>query len=167
MNINETHLPRQVEQSDTYQQIVSALSATTRHLWDEHTLAVPEINLSEHMKQTLITARRTGRVLQGLEAAGEQLRREEQGLKKLKAQQGPDHTERVSRLMLVSNDGTKWFYKDIDKICRRYAPRLLCCRLRSNSREIGGLLFGKNSMAKCILIDHKDAVSQVLLSLVP
>ena len=111
----------------------------------------------------MLSARRTGRAVRGYENASDLLNLESVGINKLKKQDGQG--ERISRLVLMSNDGVGNFYNKAEKLILKNSPRVLGCIIESDSYEIGSLLFGEGKKAKFILIDHNDAVSGVLLSI--
>jgi hypothetical protein len=157
-------LPRGLEASGQAPQILQTLRASCRPLWPDSDEPVPVVPLSGALRRSLLTARRCGQLLRGFEAAAETLARERQGLDRLA---GQSHGQRISRIMLLSSDGSERFYREAELLIERHRPRLLACLLEADSRELGGLLFGRDASAKCILITHKNAVAHMLLSLVP
>lgn len=80
-------------------------------------------------------------------------------------QSGISRGMRVSRLLLLSDDGAVRFYRAVDSLLRTHGPRVLAMRLNADAATLGGLLFGPNRIARLLMIEHKDAVSEVLLSL--
>ncbi len=102
--------------------------------------------------------------MRGFDNASEILLLERNGILKLNKQDGQG--DRISRLILMSNDGSDNFYNKAEKLIFKHSPRVLGCIIESDSYELGSLLFGEGKIAKLILIDHKDAVSGVLLSII-
>ena len=66
---------------------------------------------------------------------------------------------------MVTDDGPERFYRNVESLLRRHAPRVLGLRLSANERVLGELLFGPDQVARLLLVEHKDAVSKVLLAL--
>ncbi|MDY0186569.1 MAG: hypothetical protein RBR16_01460 [Syntrophus sp. (in: bacteria)] len=152
-------LPRELQSSENGAAIQAALQAQTRRLRSESDLAVPVLALNSLLSQVLKTAERRGHLCIGLEAAGEKLARERKGLLKMVREQGLFVGERISRLILVANDGTERFYRSVDWLAKDHGSRMLVCLLDVPGIEIGRILFGKERNIKLLLIDHKDTVS--------
>jgi len=74
--------------------------------------------------------------------------------------------QRVSRLLVIADDGAERFYRNVEGVVRRHAPRVLALRLSTDERMLGNLLFGPNQVARLLLVEHKNAVSAILLALV-
>jgi hypothetical protein len=72
---------------------------------------------------------------------------------------------RISRLLLLADDGADRFYRRVESLLRRHGPRVLALRLDLDAAALGGLLFGPGRRARLLLIEHKDAVCRVLLAL--
>ena len=156
-------LPRQIESEFPGNTIISVLQARTRKLWDAGTLDVPVLGLSAPLKNALIAARRCGRIVRGLEEATATLDKEGRGIDLLKqhAAQG----KRVSRLMLLADDGSNHFYRNAERLLEKHAPRVLGCVVEADSFSLGSLLFGPETAAKLVLVCHKDDVVRLLLAL--
>ena len=157
-------LPRQLVSDPKAEGLLEQLFSCTRKLNQESGLAVPVFELTDAIKKSLLTARRAGHALRGFDNASEILLLERNGILKLNKQDGQG--DRISRLVLMSNDGVDNFYNKAEKLIIRHSPRVLGCIIESDSYELGSLLFGEGKIAKLILIDHKDAVSGILLSAV-
>lgn len=76
------------------------------------------------------------------------------------------HGNRISRLLFFSNDGAERFYRHIEQTLLEHTPRLLGCLLDIDGSALGHLITGKSGIIKIIMIDHKDAVSDVLNALI-
>jgi hypothetical protein len=68
---------------------------------------------------------------------------------------------------LFSDDGAERLYRHIEQILTAHAPRLLGCRLDMDSPKQSQAVFSKNAAVKVILVEHKDAGSEVLSALIP
>jgi len=107
-------------------------------------------------------AHRAGRVIRGLETAKRTLAAEERGLHMADESSGVKRGGRVSRLLLLSDDGSDGFYRQVDNLMTRHAPRVLAIRLQVDAAGLGGSLFGAGSETRLLMIQHKEAVAAVL-----
>lgn len=144
----------------------TALYTQTQKLRTDGDLVVPLLTVTSDLVETLRTAERRGHLRIGLDAAEEKLARERQGLLKMEKEQGLFVGKRISRLILVANDGTERFYRSVEWLAKDHQSRLLVCRLNIPGSEIGRILFGEERNIKLLLIDHKDTVSLVFQTLI-
>jgi len=154
--VQPPRLPRQIEGDILHAAIQSALTARTRRLWES--VEVPQLVLSGALLDALRAALVRGQLQRGLEASVAALEAERKGL----MTQG----ERVSRLCLVTNDGAERFYRQVERCLTAHAPRVLGGFLDADGATLGKSLYGRDSAVKLVLVDHKDAVSAILRSLV-
>jgi hypothetical protein len=157
-------LPRHIESDPSFTKILSLLQARTHKLQDGSKMNVSLLELTHTLTDALLTAYRAGHVTRGLEAAAEKLDDERSGLLKLK--QRVAQGERISRLAIMSNDGSKRFYREADRLLEKHSPRVLGCVVNTDSSNLGNLLFGPGNSAKIILINHKEEVSRILRALI-
>jgi hypothetical protein len=148
-------LPRQIEGDPRAARVRDALSASARPLWARGTLAVATAPLDAALAAAL----------GGLEAIAQQLDAEAKGMADADRASGAARGARVSRLLLVSDDGAERFYRHVETLLRRHADRVLGVRLEAGAAELGALLFGPSALARVVLVEHKDAVAAVLLAL--
>ncbi len=66
---------------------------------------------------------------------------------------------------MLSDDGSERFYRNVESLIQRHTPRVLALRLTTDEGTLGELLFGPDQRARLLLVEHKDAVSTVLLAL--
>lgn len=104
--------------------------------------------------------------MRSLEGAERRLAAEGRGLSLVDQQSGVLRGARVSRLLVLADDGTERFYRRVEKLLRQQGPRVLPLRLDLNAETLGQMLFGPGRRALLLLVDHKEAVSAVLLALV-
>lgn len=117
------------------------------------------------MKTALVSARQAGFVVRGLEAAERKLAEEERGLALVPAQERKaDAAVRISRLLLVTNDGSGRFYRNVESLLRRHGPRIHAIRLEIDEHELGEFLYGPDRVARLVLLEHKNAVAAFLLA---
>ncbi len=156
------HYPLQEDEA-----LYRALYARTQKIRVEGELVVPLLTSTTALVGALRTAQRRGHLRIGLEAAEEKLARERQGLLKMEREQGLQVGKRISRLILVADDGTERFYRSVEWLAKDHASRMLVCRLDIPGSEIGRILFGEERNIKLLLVDHKDSVSLIFQSLIP
>jgi len=159
-------LPKLVEADPRAQELLRILPAHTRLLWPEGKIHVPMVAFSPALAEALRTARRAGQLLRSLEGAERRLAAEDRGLSLVDRQSGVLRGARVSRLLVLADDGTDRFYRQVEKLLRQQGPRVLALRLDVKAETLGQMLFGPGRRAVLLLLDHKEAVSAVLLALV-
>ena len=162
MNISEMRLPRQLEADGSAESIRGELLARTSKLWPGGAIDVPVITLSEPMKAALKQARLQGRIRFGFEPILQKLAGEKKGISAVREQTDVPYGERISRLLLFSNDGAERFYRHIEQVLEAHAPRLLGCLLDIDGTALGELFTGKGGVIKIIMAEHKDVVADVL-----
>ena len=126
---------------------------------------MPTCTLTPELVEALRNARRAGQVVRGLESAEGRLANEDRGMGLADRQNGVPRGVRVSRLLVMANDGAERFYRQVERLLFRYGPRLLASRLDVNAEAFGALIFGPDSRARLLMLDHKEAVSAYLLAL--
>jgi hypothetical protein len=104
-------------------------------------------------------------VVRSLENAEHALAAEERGMEMADRKSGVPRGVRVSRLLLLANDGADRFYRQIEALLRRHGPRVLAVLLEIDETGLGELLFGPGSVARLLMLEHKQAVGSVLLAM--
>jgi len=110
----------------------------------------------------LFEARRARRLCRGLESAEETLANQQRGLRQAPAARVALGARRISRLLVVSEDGSARFYRQVEKLCVRHASRLEALVLECDEVELGRAIFGPGQLARAVLLDHKDVVLRFL-----
>jgi hypothetical protein len=116
----------------------------------------------------LFEARRSRRLVRGLEAAEEALEAQRRGVRSARSAAGeaPGSTpQRISRLLVVSEDGANRFYRNIDGLVRKYGAMLEVLVLACDEEALGAAAFGPGQRARALLVEHKEAVIRVLEAL--
>ena len=162
MNLANIRLPRQLEADNSDEAIRQILIKCAAKLIPGWKFDVPVINWSDPLKMALQKARLQGRIRLGLESITEQLASERYGIKNAHQSSGAAYGNRISRLLLFSNDGADSFYRHIEQLLEQNAPRLLGCKLNVDAGVLGQLILGKDKKIKIIMAEHKDVVSGVL-----
>lgn len=157
-------LPRLIEAEYPDSGILSMLQGRSRKLCETCLLDVPVIEFSEALKKALLAARRSGSITRGIEAVAHEMSRQRRGLEHLNRHipQG----RRISRLVLLSGDGTKNFYRKAEGLLSQHMPLVLGCVVDCDSLSMGSLLFGPGMTAKLVLVNRKKDVCRILLSLI-
>ena len=166
MKISEMSFPRQLEADGSADTIRGALMTRTAKLWTGGRIEVPVVVLSEPLKAVLQQARGQKRIRIGFDPILQKLAGEKKGIAGVREQTDAPYGERISRLLLFSNDGAERFYRHIEQVMEAHAPRLLGCLLNIDGSALGQLCMGKEAVIKIIMAEHKDVVSDVLRALV-
>jgi hypothetical protein len=164
-SMQNLRLPKSIEGDPHAEQLRGVLSANTQRLWAEGQLEIPSAKFEAALVTALMSAFSAGQLLRGLDSAERKLESEERGLKRVDERSGVERGQRVSRLLLLSDDGAERFYRQVERCLLRHGPRVLAIRLNVDAVGLGELFFGPGGLARCLLIHHKDAVSAILLAL--
>jgi hypothetical protein len=160
-----TRLPRAVEDDPNAARLSVELAARARPLWPGSEIGVAQAEISRELTAALRSAYSAGQIVRGLDAAGRKLAAEERGQKRSDRKTGVARGGRVSRLLVLTDDGAERFYRRVESLLRQHAPRVLAIRLSADEKALGRLLFGPDQVARSLMLEHKDAVSAVLLAL--
>jgi hypothetical protein len=114
------------------------------------------------LESALLIAHRDGRVVRGLETAERTLAGEECGMHLVDQSSGVKRGDRVSRLLLLADDGSDGFYRQVENLLKRHGPRVLAIRLDVDAAGLGAPLFGAGRITRLLMIQHKEAVAEVL-----
>ncbi len=165
MNLSDMRFPRQLEADGTTGIIRRTLMARTVKLWPGGDLDVSMITMSDPLKKVLQKARLKGQIRCGFEAIFDKLESERRGIANVRERKGAPYGDRISRLLLFSNDGAERFYRHIEHLLQAHAPRLLGCQLDINGSALGNVITGKDRMIKLVMAEHKEVVSEILRTL--
>ncbi|MDH3215144.1 MAG: hypothetical protein OEN01_02495 [Candidatus Krumholzibacteria bacterium] len=162
MSIQSLRLPKLVESDPRGTVLRQSLieHAQPIRAGSEISVAVAQF---DGLESALQSAHRAGRVVRGLETAERSLATEERGLRLVNHSSGVKRGDRVSRLLLLTDDGSDGFYRQVENLLRRHGPRVLAIRLNVDAAGLGAPLFGAGRTTRLLLIQHKEAVVAVLL----
>ncbi|MCA2961978.1 MAG: hypothetical protein IOD12_17140 [Silvanigrellales bacterium] len=155
-------LPKSWEADPDREKLLALLEGAARTLRADGTLRVPHLPLTDGFKSALAFARRCGKMRGGLENIETLLQREEAGFIKLAARGQDTRPQALTRILVVSDDGSDRFYRHCESLVTRYAPRILCVRLALSSPALGETFFGKETVVKALLVEQKEYVQRVL-----
>lgn len=158
-------LPKFVESDPRGVQLLDSFKAHAQPLWRKGGISIPAAVLSVEMAGALRKAQVSGQVIRGLENAERTLAAEERGLRMADRQTDAPRGDRVSRLILLANDGSERFYRNVETMLHRHGPRVLAVRLETDAGGLGELLFGPGRIARLVMLERKQAVGEVLLAM--
>jgi hypothetical protein len=161
-------LPKDVVADPRHDAVVNLLTTHTVLLWESGRNQVATLPMTDVLAAELRGALSAGHAFQGLELISERLASEQKGLDALR-EKAPDSPQnaRVSRLLLLANDGSERFYRDCDALLSRYPQRLLACRLEIPGEALGKALLGSAKMVRSVLVVDKKVGARALLALLP
>ena len=161
-------LPKLLEQNpEQSKQLRGVLSKSRTLLWEGGRIQVHTCAWTSELEKSISFSRRCGAMVGGLEKIRSTLAKEQQGLDLLQERQSDqDHmSPRVSRLLLIANDGSERFNRGCESLLANYNERTLGLVLDTDS-SILGKFFGKEAKVKVALITRKEAVVRILTSLI-
>lgn len=158
-------LPKLVEADPRGAALLRGLDRHAVRLWRESELRVPTARLDAELSAVLRSARSAGRVVRGLDAAETTLASEERGLEMADRRARGPRGARVSRLLLLADDGAERFYRQVGSLLHRHRGRVLAVRLDVAAEALGALLFGPGRRARLLMLERKDAVAAALLAI--
>lgn len=162
MNLSDIHFPRQLEADGSTEKIREALAARKTKLWPEGKMEVSLLDISESLTGALKKARMQRRIRFGFDDIMDKLAAEKKGIDELLQKTKSQQNKRISRLLLFSNDGAERLYRHIEQTLTEHHLRILGCQLDVDGKKLGQLITGSSAGIKVILVEHKDAVSDVL-----
>lgn len=127
--------------------------------------ALARYPLDSGLGVALFEARRSRRLVRGLEGAEAALESQERGLALAAAARPDSGQRRISRLLIVSADGSSRFYDQVGRLLERYRARLEVVLLECDESQLGGAAFGPGRRARALLLEHKQAVTDFLVRL--
>jgi hypothetical protein len=164
-SLETLRLPKLVENHAQSAALHTALRAHPRKLWGGGAIEVPTAAWTPTLAAALGDAQREGRLVRGLEQVEKTLEQEARGLSMADARSGTERGARVSRLVLVSADGTERFYRQVERLLRVQGPRVLVIQVDADSSQLGGVLSQAVGVVRALMIEHKDSVARVLWAL--
>ncbi|MDY6988521.1 MAG: hypothetical protein SWQ30_10735 [Thermodesulfobacteriota bacterium] len=153
-------LPKQLEKEGVESDVRAALAKESIKLHSASTTHIPVLKLTPKLRTHIFYAKSCGELIVGYEAIARALANELRGLQKIDSQ-----SDRVSRLLIVTNDGSPRFYRELAFLQKRQGARVLICRLDVGSLVMGNILGFKDKVVKAVLLTKKKSVIDVLKSL--
>ena len=127
IDLSGMRFPRQLEADYGADAIRRVLADVTRKLWSGGDLDVPLIALNDPLKKALQAAMLKGRLCCGFEAVAQKLNNEKAGIEHVSERSDVSPGERISRLILLSNDGAERLYRHAEQYsCGPMPPGCSC-----------------------------------------
>lgn len=101
----------------------------------------------------------------GLEKIDRQLRHEKAGVEKLRARGQDNQAKYLTRLLLLTPDGTKRFYRSVQTLLDEHGPGTDALILNCSSEQLSAEFFGSKNGVKALLLAHKDWVARFFQAL--
>lgn len=161
----EWRLPKLVENDPAFEDLKKLLNDCSEPLWSESRVRIPAVPFKKELLDVLQLAKAKDRVVRGLETVERALDVEARGLELVDRKTGVKRQERISRLIILSNDGAERFYRKIEAILREHGARVMAIRVDIDSFTIGEQIFGVEKEVKLLLLEHKETVAAALMSL--
>jgi len=152
-------LPKELEKDAIIADVRAALQKETVELCSGSDIRIPFLQLNSGLRNHLFAAKSIGELVIGYEAIERALANELHGLQKVS-----NRSERVSRVLMVSNDGSPRFYRQLEFLHEKQGGRVLICRLDTDSSSLGDILQLKGKKVKAVMLARKNSVVNVLKS---
>jgi hypothetical protein len=159
-------LPKNIASHPNVKAIEALFRTNSRLLRPDGEMRVPVWVFNDTLRLALKGTYDGKHLIQGLESIGEHLDMELKGLKALKKLPGQTQNERLSRLVILSNDGSERFYHNAESILNRHASRAMAVIVNATAEELGDAFTKKANPAKALLIDERKALETFLAALV-
>jgi hypothetical protein len=150
-------LPKQLDKEGVEADVRAQLEKDQFEICSESNISIPSFELNPELRKHIFYAKSMGELAIGYENIEKVLDIERKGLQNVDNQ-----SERVSRLLIVTNDGSPRFYRELKYLQHKQGGRVLICRLNVDSLLMGQILGMKERAIKAILINRKRAVVNVL-----
>ena len=153
-------LPKQLGKEDLEEGVQAALENESIELCSDSGIYIPVLQLNPELRKQIFYAKFQGELIVGSRDIEKSLKNELHGLKKVN-----NLSDRVSRVLLVTNDGSPRFYRQLEFLHKEQGGRVLICRLDIDSVLMGNILELKEKQVKAVLLNRKESVVNVLKSL--
>jgi hypothetical protein len=163
VSLQSLRLPKLVEADPRGEALLQSLIEHAKPIRADSEISVSVAHF-DGIERVLQSVHREGRVVRGLETAKRTLAAEAHGLNLADQSSGVKRGVRVSRLLLLANDGSDGFYRHVETLLRRHGHRVLAIRLDVDAAALGAPLFGAGRLTRLLMIQHKEAVARVLFS---
>jgi hypothetical protein len=159
-------LPRAVEGDPRHSAIEALLQADRQPLWEKSTVTIAHIPLGKGLQSYLKALFHRKQLERGLENIDTLLTREKKGISALHEKLGTPASLRISRVLLIAQDGSQRFYRACEKLLLHNSERLIILQINEPSSRLSEIFLGTlEKPLKALLVSDRDAVSGVLFSL--
>jgi hypothetical protein len=154
-------LPKQLEKENVELEVRRVLEKESIEICSDSTINIPVLKFNPVLRKHIFTAKSLGELIIGSRAVEKVLEGEMHGLQKVNNQ-----SDRVSRLLIVTNDGSPRFYRQLEFLHKKHGGRVMICRLDVDSFFMGNILGLQDRQVKAVLLNRKQSVINVLKSLI-
>ncbi len=153
-------LPKAIVKEGVEAEVIDALEKESFQICIDPDISIPSLELNPELRKYLFYAKSMGEMVVSYESIEKELAAERKGLQNVGNQ-----SDRISRLLIVTNDGSPRFYKELKFLQHKQGQRVLICRLDIDSLKMGEILNKPGVPIKAILINRKSSVVNVLKAL--
>jgi hypothetical protein len=153
-------LPKQLEKEHVESEVRAVLKKESIQLCVDSDIYIPVLQLNPELHKQIFSAKSLGGLIIGYASVERALENELQGLQKVNNQ-----SDRVSRLLIVTNDGSPRFYRQLEFLHKKHGGRVLICRLDVDCFLMGNILKLEDRQVKAVLLNRKQFVVNVLKGL--
>jgi hypothetical protein len=153
-------LPRQLEKEKVESDVRAVLEKESIELCSDSNIYIPVLKLNPELRKQIFYAKFADELIVGYRDVEKALENELHGLQNVN-----NKSDRVSRLLIVTNDGSPRFYRQLEFLHKKQGGRVLICRLDVDSLLMGNILELKDKQVKAVLLNRKESVVNVLKSL--
>jgi len=157
--------PRSLEDDPRLPELEALMQRERVRLWDQGTIEVAGLVANPELEKILMTLQGRQQLERGLERISEILANEKKGLVALQQKQGSAPAQRISRLLIVAGGGSERFMRGCERLLIEHGERLLGVCVDMSEAQTIERLYGPDSLAKVLLISHRDAVAETLWAL--
>lgn len=161
MSVLNLKLPKDIVKEGIEENVLAALGQNSFPISSGPDVFIPSIELKPELRKNIFYAKSLGELVIGYENIEKELASERSGLHHV-----GNRSERVSRLLIVTNDGSQRFYRELTYLQHKEGGRVLICHLNISSLEMGEILAMPGRSVKAVLINRKTSVANVLKALV-
>ena len=167
MDLAQLRLPKAFDDDPSGPPLLAALRQHTSALWGGSATRVPTAKWSPQLVDALRSAAKQGHLARGLELAEKRLASEALGLAMVDARSQAQRGLRVSRLIILSRDGSTRFYRQAEALSLSHGPRVLPVLVDVASAQLGEAAQGTPALVRALLVEHKASVTLILQALYP
>ncbi|MCI5166101.1 MAG: hypothetical protein D3903_08380 [Candidatus Electrothrix sp. GM3_4] len=153
-------LPKDLEKEEVESAVRAVLEKESIELCSDSNIYIPVLKLNPELRKQIFYAKFIDELIIGYRDIEKTLENELHGLQNVN-----NNSDRVSRLLLVTNDGSPRFYSQLEFLHKNQGGRVLICRLDIDSLLMGNILELKDKQVKAVLLNRKKSVANVLKSL--
>jgi hypothetical protein len=153
-------LPKQLEKEHVESEVRAVLEKESIQLCVDSDIYIPVLQLNPELRKQIFSAKSLGGLIIGYASVERALENELQGLQKVNNQ-----SDRISRLLIVTNDGSPRFYRQLEFLHKKHGGRVMICRLDVDSFLMGNILKLEDRQVKAVLLNRKQFVVNVLKGL--